>query len=136
MIKRLSLKWVLVTLLLLLAAGGLVAAGRLSAQMIHAQAAPSATLAYFVCTPVEAGVFINRVHVSCTTAVSIGGKNIWWWAYPTSDSAGASRFLSLFETAKATGATVTLSYDPSDLSGATFSCNNSDCRRISGATTP
>jgi len=44
MIKRLSLKWILIGILLLLTAGGLVAAGRLSAQMIHAQAAPSATL--------------------------------------------------------------------------------------------
>ena len=39
---------------------------------------------------------------------SIPPYSIIYFAYPTSESAGASRFLSLFLTAKATGSTVTV----------------------------
>lgn len=44
--------------------------------------------------------------------------------------------LSLFETAKATGATVTFYFDTADLSGAAYGCLTTDCRAIWAATTP
>ncbi len=44
--------------------------------------------------------------------------------------------LSLFETAKATGATVTFYFDTADLSGAVYGCLTGDCRAIWAATTP
>ena len=133
MIKRLSRYWTLILIILLIATGVVLAARRLSARTAHAQV--SATAA-FVCTPFDVGVFIQRVHVRCTVAANVGGNLVSWWAYPTSDSAGASRFLSLFETAKATGTNITIYYDPADLTGSTFGCGNSDCRRIWGATSP
>lgn len=136
MIKRFSSNRLLVLMLLLIAAAGVFVAGRLSASFVHAAAVPTSTQATFVCTPYDAGVWIQRVHVRCTQTVTIGTDVISWWSYPTSDSAGASRFLSLFETAKATGTTLTLYYDPADLSGSAFGCGNTDCRRIWGATNP
>jgi hypothetical protein len=131
MIKRLSSNWILILMLLALLAVWAVV-GRLSTPNVHAAVNRSA----FNCTPFDVGVWIQRVHVRCTTTVNIGGNVISWWAYPTSDSAGASRFLSLFETAKATGTTLTLYYDAADLSGSTFGCGSTDCRRIWGATSP
>lgn len=138
MTKRWTGGWLVVLLLLLVTALGIVAAGRLTAQAVQAQTAPPVGLmsTFAPCTVLDVGVFIQRVHVRCTTTVNIGGNIIAWWAYPTSDSAGASRFLSLFETAKATGSTLTLYYDPNDLTGSTFGCGTTDCRRIWGATSP
>lgn len=138
MTKRWTGGWLVVLLLLLVTALGIVAAGRLTAQAVQAQTAPPVGPMSVLspCTVLDVGVFIQRVHVRCTTTVNIGGNIIAWWAYPTSDSAGASRFLSLFETAKATGSTLTLYYDANDLTGSTFGCGNTDCRRIWGATSP
>ena len=135
MIKRWSSKWFLVLFLLLVAALGVAAAGRLSVQAVQA-AHEAVVMSTFSCTPFDVGVFITRVHVRCTASVNIGGNSIAWWSYPTSDSAGASRFLSLFETAKATSSTLTIYYDPNDLTGSTFGCGKTDCRRIYGATSP
>jgi hypothetical protein len=131
-IKKSVRNWILALVILVIAVAVVLVARRPSAPA--ARAAVSAS--YFACTPNQVGVFTNRVHVRCTTSVNISGNLIYYWAYPTSDSAGASRFLSLFETAKATGTTVTVFYDPNDLTGSTFSCGNSDCRRIWGATSP
>jgi hypothetical protein len=135
MVERWSYKWLVVLLLLLVAALGVLAMGRHSVQAVQS-APPQSVMASFSCTPFDVGVFIARVHVRCTTSVNVNGNIVWWWAYPTSDSAGASRFLSLFETAKATATNVTIYYDPNDLTGNTFGCGNADCRRIWGATSP
>lgn len=135
--NRFGRNWLIAALLLTVLALGVVVAGRLTAQAVQARAAQAPnTLTTFACTVMDVGVFIQRVHVRCTNAQTVGGNTISWWAYPSSDSANASRFLSVFETAKATGSTVTLYYDGTDLSGSTFGCGNSDCRRIWGATTP
>lgn len=135
MINKISRNWLVVLLVLLVVALGIVAAGRLSAQAVLA-APQQSVLNVFICTPLDVGVWITRVHVRCTATVNVNGNLVAWWTYPTSDSAGASRFLSLFETAKATGATVTIYYDPNDLSGSNFGCLIGDCRRIWGATSP
>ncbi len=91
----------------------------------------------FTCHPdlvVSANV---RVVAHCPTGYAIsGGPTIFWFAYPTSDSANASRMLSVFEVANATAATVTFYFYTDDLSGAAYGCANSDCRAIWAATTP
>lgn len=133
MIKRLSNHWTLILIILLVATVAALALRRLPVRSAHAQVGAASS---FVCTPADVGVFIQRVHVRCTVTVNVGGNLVAYWAYPASDSAGASRFLSLFETAKATGTNITIYYDPADLSGSTFGCGNSDCRRIWGATSP
>jgi hypothetical protein len=99
------------------------------------QAAPTTGVNY-TCTPnlvVSANV---RVVARCATPYTNGVITIYWFAYPTSDSGNASRMLSLFETAKATGSTITFYFDTADLSGAAYGCNNTDCRAIWAATTP
>lgn len=99
------------------------------------QAAPTTGVNY-TCTPnlvVSANV---RVVARCVTPYTNGVITIYWFAYPTSDSGNASRMLSLFETAKATGSTITFYFDTADLTGAAYGCNNSDCRAIWAATTP
>jgi|WetSurMetagenome_2_1015567.scaffolds.fasta_scaffold15539_2 hypothetical protein len=99
------------------------------------QAAPTTGVNY-TCTPnlvVSANV---RVVARCATPYTNGSITIYWFAYPTSDSGNASRMLSLFETAKATGSTITFYFDTADLSGAAYGCNNTDCRAIWAATTP
>jgi len=79
-------------MLLLIGAVGVVMAGRLSAPFVHAAVNPSSVQTTFPCVPVEVGVFIQRVHVRCTTTANVGGNVISWWSYPASDSARASGF--------------------------------------------
>ena len=101
------------------------------------QAAAPATGVYWQCSPdtvVSANV---RVVAHCASGYAIpSGPTIYWFAYPTSDSANASRMLSLFESAKATGSTLTFYFDDSDLAGASYGCLNTDCREIWAVTTP
>jgi hypothetical protein len=77
--------------------------------------------------------FAIRVHMACKTAYSDSGTSITYWAYPTSDSAGASRILSLFTTAQVTGKTLLVYFTPGDTSGSAWGCGASDCRRITAA---
>ena len=109
----------------------LAAAGLLSARL--AQAAPTAPTTTFSCTPdiiVSANV---RVVAHCNPGYD---NTIYWFAYPTSDSGNASRMLSLFESARATGSTVTFYFEPNDTSGTSYGCLASDCRAIWAATMP
>ena len=103
----------------------------------HPVAAAPATGVTFTCNPdvvVSANV---RVVAHCPTGYIVNSTTtIYWFAYPTSDSANASRMLSLFETAKATNTTLTFYFDTADLSGASFGCLTTDCRNIWAATTP
>jgi len=136
MIQRASKSW-LFWLLVLVTAAGLVLAGRISAQLVRA--APLALGVTHTCAPdlvVSANV---RVVARCPNPYVITSpttKNIYWFAYPTSDSGNASRMLSLFETAKATGSTVTFYFDTTDTSGTAYGCLADDCRGIWAATTP
>jgi hypothetical protein len=78
-----------------------------------------------------------RVVARCASGYVINPTTtIVWFAYPTSDSGNASRMLSLFETAKATGSTVTFYFDTNDVSGAAYGCQTTNCRAIWAATTP
>jgi hypothetical protein len=133
MIKRISLIWIAL-LIVLTVVEGIAAVKMLRSRLVLA-AAPDAGVT-FTCSPdlvVSANV---RVVARCASGYVIGANTIRWFAYPTSDSGNASRMLSLFETAKATGSTVTFYFDTNDLSGAGYGCLNSDCRAIWAATTP
>lgn len=133
MIKRVSKIWLALTLLLIIIAG--IAVVRMLPST-SAQAAPNAGV-WWTCSPdtvVSANV---RVVARCAASPYTGsGLNISWFAYPTSDSGNASRMLSLFETAKATGSTVTFYFDTADTSGTAYGCLAGDCRAIWAATTP
>jgi hypothetical protein len=105
----------------------LIFAPPLQAQSVGANQTIGAT---FTCTPISVASFTNRVHVRCSAAAPGG---IYWFAVSTKDSGMASRFLSIFTTAKVTGKNIFIWYDAADLSGGAWGCLNSDCRNISGA---
>ena len=132
-IKRVSRIWIVLLIPITLVAV-LAAVGNIRANGAQA-AAPAVGIAY-TCNPnlvVSANV---RVVARCTTAYANGVITIPWFAYPTSDSANASRMLSVFETAKATASTITVYFDTSDLSGGPYGCQTNDCRAIWAVTTP
>jgi hypothetical protein len=133
MIKRVSRIWLALLIVLTIIAG--VAAIKLLRIEVVQAAAPTAGVTY-TCNPnlvVSANV---RVVAHCATPYSNGIITIYWFAYPTSDSGNASRMLSVFETAKATGSTVTFYFDTNDVSGNAYGCLPGDCRAIWAATTP
>jgi hypothetical protein len=134
MIRHISRIWLALLILLTVVEG--IAAVKLLRSRLALAAAPTAGVT-FTCSPnlvVSANV---RVVAHCASGYVINGTTtIYWFAYPTSDSGNASRMLSLFETAKATGSTVTFYFDTNDLSGAAYGCLNTDCRAIWAATTP
>lgn len=101
------------------------AAGFLLLMLPHlAQGAPVDA----ACTPDEVTVFTTapRLHVRCAAAVG----NIRYFAVSTSDQGQAARVLSVINTALVAGRTLSIKYDPADLSGASIGCLNSDCRLI------
>ena len=92
---------------------------------------PESTTDFYSCTPLTVGSFYDRVHVLCSVAAPGG---ISYFAYCTSfNSANASRMLSIFTAAKATGKDIGMYYDPDDLNGTACGCQTSNCRVISGA---
>lgn len=103
---------------------------------------PQASYYWYQCdTPTTAhvAVFKNRIHIYCPSTTAISGAPaldtlIHWFAFPSSpDSALASRYLSIFETAVISGKNVWLQLDPTDTSGSSYGCLSSDCRQISAA---
>lgn len=95
---------------------------------------PTALYWYQCNAPTHVAVFTNRVHIYCATNTPVSAPTltgISWFAFPTSpDSAAASRFLSILQSAKITGGTVWVEVNPTDTSGSTFGCGSGDCRRI------
>jgi hypothetical protein len=91
-------------------------------------AAPSAPNSYFICSPANAAVFSNRVHIKCSNTP---GSGVYYFAAATNDSAGASRYLSLITTALVTGKQVEVWYDPAG-DGSAWGCGTGDCRPIQG----
>jgi hypothetical protein len=133
MVRRISKVW-FGLLILILVVTSFAAVKLLRARSVQ-DAAPDAGVTY-TCSPdlvVSANI---RVVAYCASGYFTGTTTIYWFAYPTSDSANASRMFSVFETAKATGSTVTFYFDTTDLSGSKYGCLNSDCRAIWAATTP
>jgi hypothetical protein len=104
-------------------------------------AEPAATLGTYVCTPAHVAAYTapgqGRIHVQCTVAATDGlNHNIWYFAYPTTDSSAASRYLSILSTAFATGNTVTVLWVSGDTSGNAFGCIPSNCRTLTGLSIP
>ncbi len=85
-----------------------------------------ATATFVSCTPVEVMTFHERIHVRC--AAAIGG--IVFFAAPTQDTQFVNRVLSIIESAQVAGRTLSIQYDPADLSGINIGCQNFDCRLI------
>ncbi len=90
---------------------------------------PGAVTDYFVCTPTESGVFFNRVALRCATPAPSG---VYYFALGNTDSAVASRYLSLFTSGLLAGKNIGIYYDPTK-HGDSFGCNFSDCRPLWGA---
>jgi hypothetical protein len=135
MSKRISTIGIAVLITLTLMAG-MATAAVLRARSVQASPLAGAT---HTCTPDLVVSANQRVVAHCPAGhgyIIPGGDTIYWFAYPTSDSANASRMLSVFETAKATGATLTFYFDTADLSGAAYGCLTGDCRAIWAVTTP
>jgi hypothetical protein len=80
------------------------------------------------CTPIGVMTYTKsgRVHVECAAAVN----GIRFFAVSTGDAANAARVLSTITTAQVAGRTLTILYDPADLSGASIGCQTNDCRLI------
>jgi hypothetical protein len=100
--------------------------------------APNAQYWYVCNAPNHVAVFMDRVHIFCTTTTTVAGAPaldpaILWFTVPTSpDSAAASRFMSLFQTSVITARPIWVFVDPVDTSGVAFGCGASNCRRIYG----
>jgi hypothetical protein len=122
---------ILVTLVLM---AGMATIAVLRARSV--QASPMVGVTHTCLPDLVVSAYVRVVAHCASPYVIPSTASIYWFAYPTSDSANASRMLSIFETAKATGSTVTFYFDTADLSGAAYGCNTSDCRAIWAATTP
>jgi hypothetical protein len=81
-----------------------------------------------ICTPTGVATFPNRIHVRCSQSFS----GIVFFAYRTSDSAGAARNMSMATSALISGRNVRIFYDPADQSGSKIGCNVKDCRLLQG----
>lgn len=133
MLKKYAVHFQFATLVLLVMLALIVSLTASTATGANASPDAQVEVAYtiFQCTPVRVAAFTNRVHIQCSTAAAPGG--IYYFAVPSSDSGTASRFLSIFTTAKVTGKNVLIYYTASDTSGNAWGCNASDCRVAQGA---
>jgi hypothetical protein len=89
---------------------------------------PQGAETWISCVPVGVVTYRIRVHIHCAAAV--GG--ISYFAVSTTDTAYAARVLSTISTAQVAGRTLSIIYDPADLSGASIGCQTNDCRLILG----
>jgi hypothetical protein len=89
--------------------------------------APQAAV-WISCVPSNVITYATRVHVKCTTAFT----GIQWFAVSASNAAYSARVLSVLTSAQVAGRTLSILYDPADLSGAAYGCSNTDCRPILG----
>ncbi len=122
--RRTTLAGALLVALLIVAA---LAAGVRFRPSVAVAAEPDAAI-WYRCTPANVAAYPARIHVKCTVA----NAGILYFAYPTRDTANASRFLSLLTSAEVAGKQVDILYDPADTSGSAFGCAASDCRTIVG----
>jgi len=87
------------------------------------QAAPQ----WSTCAPAEVTTYQGRIHVRCQSPVAPG---IVFLALSTTDPQFASRMLGIGVAAFVSGKSLTVFFDPSDLSGQAVGCMNTDCRLI------
>lgn len=98
--------------------------------LIFVPSAPANAAATWIsCVPVQVMNYRPRIHVKC--AASVGG--VIYFAASTTDSGFVARTLSVISTAQVAGRTLSILYDPADLSGASIGCQNNDCRLIQAA---
>ncbi|MCC7353372.1 MAG: hypothetical protein IT330_06395 [Anaerolineae bacterium] len=123
--RRVAVTGLLLTAMVIAAA---LLAGLRFRPSLAVAASPEAVI-WYRCTPANVASYVTRIHVKCTVAASGG---IQYFAYPTRETANASRFLSILTTAAVAGKQVDILYDPADTSGASYGCGVSDCRPITG----
>jgi hypothetical protein len=82
---------------------------------------------FALCKPVETMSFPTRVHVRCELPVD--GRFV-SFAASTDDQQFASRVLHVSLVAQAAEKTLSILFDPNDLSGVKFGCQAEDCRAI------
>jgi hypothetical protein len=85
----------------------------------------TASATWFYCTPENVMSYGNRVHIKCANSTA----GIYYFAMSTSNAELADRFVSTATTALVAGRTAIINYNPNDLSGASWGCSTSDCRR-------
>jgi hypothetical protein len=78
------------------------------------------------CTPVSVVTYQVRVHVQCAAPVN----GVLYFAVSTQDSAFAARVLSVIATAQVAGRSLSILYDPADLTGSAIGCQTNSCRLI------
>ena len=81
-----------------------------------------------ICTPTGVATFPNRIHIRCAQSFS----GVVFFAYGSSDSAGAARYMSMATSALISGRNARIFYDPADQSGASIGCRTTDCRLLRG----
>ena len=84
---------------------------------------------FALCKPVETFSFPGRVHVRCETPVD--GVFV-FFACSTQDAHFASRMLNLSMAAQVSQKTLSILFDPNDMSGVAFGCLAKDCRNLHG----
>jgi hypothetical protein len=120
------IKWAGLALVVSVIVVALVGSG-LRFRASTAVAAEPEAAGWYNCTPANVATYTTRIHVKCTVAAPGG---ILYFAYPTRDTANASRFLSVLSTALVAGKQVDVLFDPADLSGTAYGCAAGDCRPI------
>ena len=89
----------------------------------------------FICEPVEAAVFPDRIHVKCAQPFHIAGgsvvKDISYFAASTSLPAAPS-YVALMTAAINSGSNLSIWFSPTDESGVRFGCLAKNCRVIQG----
>jgi hypothetical protein len=107
------------------------APGLPSSAMLRPPADPNApTAEWYTCTSVGVAAYAERIHVECSVAAPGG---IRFFALSTANSSNAARILSVLSMAHVTGKPLEILYDPTDLSGTAFGCQEDDCRVIQSA---
>jgi hypothetical protein len=105
----------------------LLLAGLICGSLTGATRASAAETAV-ICSPTGVATFSGRIHVRCGQSFS----GIAFFAYRSSDSAGAARYMSMATSALISGRNVRIFYDPADLTGASIGCQTSNCRLLRG----
>lgn len=83
------------------------------------------------CKSTEVAVFAERIHVRCNTPATVStSTGIIFFALSTSNSVHVARILSLLTSAHIAQKTIWITFDPNEVSAATFGCLVNDCRRI------
>jgi hypothetical protein len=89
-----------------------------------------AEAATFSCTLKDVVVYSNRIHCQCTTTTPDGSSNIRYFAVSTADAKLADRLMTICTTILISGRRFIAGYTSGDVSGSSFGCGSSDCRKL------